>query len=131
MKFSFIQSFFKIYLVSILIYFLTTQLFLSHSTSFSNNDKNVILNKTDCHLDLKKYREIPSQNILNKHADKVRFFNNQALTLFALGNFTQAIQYYNKILCIESNATDALIGKADNLAQLERYDEAIFFYNRA
>lgn len=46
----FYSIFFKIYLLSILICFLTTQLCLSNSISFSNNNKNVIINKTNITL---------------------------------------------------------------------------------
>ena len=51
--------------------------------------------------------------------------------IFDLRNFTDFISHYDKVLAIEPNTTNVLIEKADNLAQLEKYEEVICLYDKA
>ena len=39
--------------------------------------------------------------------------------------------HYDKVLAIEPHTTDVLIEKADNLTQLEKYEEVISLYYKA
>jgi Flp pilus assembly protein TadD len=47
------------------------------------------------------------------------------------GNYTRAIQYYDKALAIDPNNTAALNGKGFALAELGKYNEGLVFIDKA
>src|SRR3990170_5985501 len=49
---------------------------------------------------------------------------------YELGNFEEAISYFDQVLEIETDNVDALAKKGDALAKLEKYDEAESYYDR-
>jgi tetratricopeptide (TPR) repeat protein len=57
--------------------------------------------------------------------------NNKGLALDNLGNYTEAILYYDKALAIQSNDTYALDNKAAALDNLGNYTGSILYYNKA
>src|SRR5215467_11483346 len=46
-----------------------------------------------------------------------------------MGNYTQAIQYYDKALAIDPKYTDVLNGKGNALDSLDNYTQAIQYYD--
>ena len=56
---------------------------------------------------------------------------NKGNALVASGNYTQAIQYYDKALDIDPNLVLALTGKANVLFGLRNYTQAIQYYDKA
>jgi len=57
--------------------------------------------------------------------------NNKGDALKNLGNYTEAIEYYDIVLSIEPNNTDALNNKGDALKNLGNYTEAKEYYAKA
>src|SRR5215467_2126576 len=51
-------------------------------------------------------------------------------TLFYQGNYTQAIQYYDKALAIDPNNKVALANKGNALVQLGNYTQSIQYYDK-
>jgi tetratricopeptide (TPR) repeat protein len=52
----------------------------------------------------------------------------KGLALKNLGNYIEAIQYYDKTLAIDPNYKDALYEKGWTLNELERYEEAVTYF---
>ena len=55
-------------------------------------------------------------------------FFNKGMESFRLGEYEQAISYFDRVLEIEPNNIDALYNKGNNLSQLEKFEEAIPYY---
>ena len=53
---------------------------------------------------------------------------NKGVALGKLGEYAQAIQYYDQALAIEPNYTGALVGKGFALDQLGSNNQAIQYY---
>jgi tetratricopeptide (TPR) repeat protein len=56
---------------------------------------------------------------------------DKAYALYSQGNYTQAIQYYDKALAIDPNDKHALDGKGNALYNQGNYKQAIKFYDEA
>ena len=52
-------------------------------------------------------------------------------TLFYQGNYTQAMQYYDKALAIDPNIEEAPTGKGTALYGLGNYIQALQYFNKA
>jgi tetratricopeptide (TPR) repeat protein len=57
--------------------------------------------------------------------------NNKALALDNIGNYAEAIKYYDKVLAIIPNSVDALNNKGNALGKLGKYIEATKYYRKA
>jgi len=57
--------------------------------------------------------------------------NRKGNTLREQGNYTGAIQYYNKALSIDPSDIDAINGKGDVYYDQSNYTEAIKYYDKA
>jgi len=55
-------------------------------------------------------------------------FFDKGMESFRLGEYEQAISYFDRVLEIEPNNIDALYNKGNNLSQLEKFEEAIPYY---
>jgi len=53
---------------------------------------------------------------------------NKGMDSFRLGEYEEAISYFDQVLEIEPNNLDALYNKGNNLSQLEKFEEAIPYY---
>ena len=56
---------------------------------------------------------------------------DKAYALYSQGNYTQAIQYYDKALAIDPNDKDALDGKGNALYNQGNNKQAIQYYDKA
>ena len=57
-------------------------------------------------------------------------YTTKALALDNLGNYSEAIQYYDKVLAINPKYTNALYNKGVALDNLGNYSEAIQYYDK-
>jgi tetratricopeptide (TPR) repeat protein len=67
----------------------------------------------------------------NNSSSEVSALVDKAYTLYSQGNYTQAIQYYDKALVIDPNLKEALNGKGNALSSQGNYTQAIQYYNKA
>ena len=71
----------------------------------------------------------------NSSSSDVSALVDKAYALYSQGNYTQAIQYYDKALAIDPNDKHALNGKGDALYSLandtQGYENAIQYYDKA
>ena len=56
---------------------------------------------------------------------------NKADTLYSQGNYTQAIQYYDRAFAVDPNDTYALNGKGNSLNGNGNYTQAIQSFDKA
>jgi tetratricopeptide (TPR) repeat protein len=68
--------------------------------------------------------------LAEKSSDNVSALINKGLALAHLGNYIQAIQYYDKALDIDPNNVDALYNKGNALDNLGNHTQAISYYNK-
>jgi tetratricopeptide (TPR) repeat protein len=74
--------------------------------------------------------QFPS-TLAEKSSDNINTLINKGLALYHLGNYTQAIQYFDKALDRESRDVKALYHKALDLYRLGNCTQAIQYYNKA
>jgi tetratricopeptide (TPR) repeat protein len=67
----------------------------------------------------------------NATANNIGRLNNKGTALFYLGNYTEAIKYFDQALAIQPNDANALGGKGKSLEHLGNYTEAIKYFDQA
>ena len=55
---------------------------------------------------------------------------NEGLTLYNLGNYSEAVEVFDRALDFNPNDVDALINKARAFYNLERYEEALAWFDK-
>jgi tetratricopeptide (TPR) repeat protein len=60
----------------------------------------------------------------------VKSLMDEGVSLYKEGNYSQAIPYYNEILSIDPNNTEAIYNKGLALDVLGKYEDAITHYNK-
>jgi len=58
------------------------------------------------------------------------YFENRGYELYNLGNYSGAIEYYDKVLAMDPNDRDALTNKGSALYSLGNYSESILYYDK-
>jgi len=71
----------------------------------------------------------PLEDISDEDLELLDEFFEKAESLFAEGNYEEAIPYYNKVIAIDSADIDALNGIATSLENIGRHTRAIAFYD--
>ena len=66
----------------------------------------------------------------NINPNDISALNNKGNALANLGDYSEAIQYYDRALEIDTNDTLALNGKGNVLYDLGRYEEAIRYFDK-
>jgi tetratricopeptide (TPR) repeat protein len=78
--------------------------------------------------------QIYSNSGNNSHSPSVtsdtKSLIDKGITLYALGNYNEAITYYDKALAIDPDQKNALLNKGYALSKLGRYSEAITYYDK-
>jgi tetratricopeptide (TPR) repeat protein len=70
-----------------------------------------------------------SQNTISTAAnDDGPVLNDAGVALITSGNYTGAIDYYDTVLAVEPNNTDALYHKGEALYRLDEYNGALKYY---
>jgi len=72
-----------------------------------------------------------TNNTSNATTASVTTLFDKGNALFNHGNYTGAIEYFDKALAIDPNFKEALNGKAGSLAELRNYTQAIRYYDKA
>jgi tetratricopeptide (TPR) repeat protein len=73
----------------------------------------------------------PKMFVQIKGENSVMFANPTILVLYNLGNYSQAIQYYDKALAMDPHSSYALINKGVALDNLEKYTGALRYLDKA
>src|SRR5215213_9380027 len=74
---------------------------------------------------------LPSNALVqNASLADISILNDKAKSLANLGNYTEAIQYYDKILSMDPDNTEALHGKGLSLSTLGNHTEGIKYYDK-
>jgi tetratricopeptide (TPR) repeat protein len=74
---------------------------------------------------------ILNSNSTNSTNDEAKKVNDKGLALGHLGQYKEAITYFDKVLSVEPNSTDALNNKGLTLDHLGKHEEAITYYDKA
>ena len=74
--------------------------------------------------------QFPS-TLAEKSSDNINTLINKGLALDNLGNYTQAIQYYDKVLAIDPKYVAALNNKGSALGRLGNHTQAIQYFDKA
>ena len=74
------------------------------------------------------YVNMPDLILVNKQVTDLNIKGNE---LYTLGQYQEAITWYDKALALDSNDIDTLKNKGDSLYALGRYQEAITWYDKA
>src|SRR5215217_4191421 len=68
--------------------------------------------------------------VQNTSLADISILNDKAKSLANLGNYTKAMQYYDKILSIDPNNTEALHGKGLSLGTSGNHTKAMQYYDK-
>jgi tetratricopeptide (TPR) repeat protein len=97
---------------------LVFSLWLIYLSSFTNTNNTI-------------YGQLQTEEGVNAvESDDVKELISKGNSLYDLGNYASAIEYYDKALAIDPNHIHALYGKGLALDRLGKYKEAIEYYDK-